>query len=105
MLAAPATLTARAEPSTQPGAEAKLVRDLYGQRVAAAMASTAEEDNLELARELLLAAAESGNPPLVRHLLALEAVKLTAELGSAEGAKLATDALAFADQVGHVDPV
>ncbi|HET6430196.1 MAG TPA: hypothetical protein VFJ30_17400 [Phycisphaerae bacterium] len=95
----------RADPATQPSPEAKLVAELYGKRVAAVMASPAEEDNLELAREMLLAAAESGNPPVVRYLLALEVVKLTASLGSAEAAKVAADALAFADQVGRLDPV
>jgi len=95
----------RAAPTTGPSPEAKVVADLFGQRIAAAMASEPQKDNLELAREMLLAAAESGNPPAVRYLLALEVVKVTASLGSAEGAKMATEALAFADQIGRVDPV
>ena len=43
----------------------------------AAMSSAGGEDNIALAREMLVAAAESGSPPVIRHLLAMEAVKLT----------------------------
>ncbi|KPK86529.1 MAG: hypothetical protein AMJ81_01045 [Phycisphaerae bacterium SM23_33] len=97
--------TAPAAPATQPTAEAKLVKDLYGRRIAEAMASADVQDNIELAWELMTAAAESGNPPLVRHLLAVEAVRLTASLGTADGASVAEQALKMADQLGALDPV
>lgn len=95
---------AAAAPATQPTAEAKLVRDLYGRRIEQALATSDTSDNVELTRELLVAAADSASPALLRHLLAMEAVKLGTPVGSAEASKLARQALALADRLRPLKP-
>lgn len=96
---------AQAQPATRPGAEAKLVQDLYGKRIARALATAEGGDNIALSRELLLAAADPVNPQLLRHLLAMAAVKVAAPAGGAEGAKLAREALALANRLQKLKPV
>ncbi len=83
----------------------KLVKELYGKRIAAAQASADPADNISLARELTSAGAEAANPVQVRHILAMEAVNLTAPIGTPEAAKLARDALALADRVRRLGAV
>jgi len=95
---------AAAAPATQPTAEAKLVRDLYGRRIEQALATSDTSDNVTLTRELLVAAADSASPALLRHLLAMEAVKLGTPVGSAEAAKLARQALDLADRLRPLKP-
>lgn len=95
---------AQAQPTTQPTAEAKLVRDLYGNRIAQALARPEAKENIALAQELLLAAGDSANPAPLRHLLAMEAVKVASSQGSAEAAKLAREALALADKLKTLTP-
>ncbi len=95
---------AAGQPATGPSPEAKLIEDLYGKRIARALAAPDAKDNVALARELLLAAADSANPKLLRRLLAMEAVKVATPVGSDEAAKLARDALALAEKLQKLDP-
>lgn len=83
----------------------KLVKELYGKRIAAAQASADPADNMTLARELTSSAAEAANPVQVRRILAMEAVNLTAPIGTPEAAGLARDALALADRVRRLGAV
>jgi len=96
---------ASAQQATQPGKEAKLLAELYGRRIAKAKATTEPDDDIALAGELLLAAADSANPPRLRRLLAMEGLKLTSPLGTAEAARLARTALALADQLKPMAPL
>ncbi|MCK4624192.1 MAG: hypothetical protein KAV00_02700 [Phycisphaerae bacterium] len=91
--------------TTQPSAEAKLVAELYGKRIAKARASAKPDDDVALAREILLAAADSVNPTSLRYLLAMEALKLSASVGSEDATKLATESLNLADQLKPLEPV
>ncbi len=93
-----------AAPATQPAAEAKLVRDLYGRRIEQALVTSDTSDNVTLTRELLVAAADSASPALLRHLLAMQAVKLGTPVGTTEAAKLARQALALADRLRPLKP-
>ncbi len=91
--------------TTQPSAEAKLVAELYGKRIADVRSSVKPDDDVVLAREILLAAADSVNPTGLRYLLAMEALKLSAHVGSEEAAKLADESLELADQLKPLKPV
>jgi len=96
---------ASAQQATQPNKEAKLLAELYGQRIAKAKTTTEPDDDIALAGELLSAAADSANPALLRYLLAREGLKLTSPLGTAEAARLARTALALADQLQPLGPM
>ena len=94
-----------AQAAAKPSPHEKLVKELYGKRIAAAQASPDPADNISLARELTSSAAEAANPVQVRHILAMEAVNLTAPVGTPEAAKIAREALAIADRVRRLGPV
>lgn len=94
-----------ANPTTQPTAESRLITELYGKRITQVRTSRDPADDVALAREMLLAAADSVNPTLLRHLLAMEAVKLAAEVGNAEATQLANEALSLADKLKPLAPM
>lgn len=99
-----ATAAASAQ-TTKPSDEAKLIAELYGKRIAEVQASVEPADDIALARDLLLTAADSANPTTLRYLITMEALKLSAPLGSEEAAKLATEALTMADQLKPLPPI
>ena len=92
-----------AGPAPEP--EAKLFAELYGKRLAAVRSTPQRQDDLDLARELLLAAADSANPLRLRHLLALEAARLAAPLGTREAARMAGEALRLGDSLRPIEPL
>ena len=85
--------------------EQKLIRDIYGKRIAEALSSAAEKDNVSLGRELLSAAGDDANTKLVRYWLALEAVELVTGVGTEESARIGRESVALADEVGKLPPV
>jgi len=83
----------------------RLVMELYGERLAKVKASGDPSDDIALAREMLMAAADSANPKRLRYILAMEVIKLTAPIGTDETTTLASEALELADKLISLDPV
>ena len=101
----PLVLAAASISVAQTPQEAKLVKDLYGNRISDALGTADPADNISLARELASSAADKANPKLLRHLLAMEAVRLTKGLGSTEAYALASEALSLAHKLKGLDPL
>ncbi|MFP4052955.1 MAG: hypothetical protein ACLFV7_03725 [Phycisphaerae bacterium] len=83
--------------------EQKLVDELYSDRISKARSSAGEDDNLSLARELLMAANDESHPKSLRSILAAEALKLTVDLGTESGTAMAEKSLATLDALGEMD--
>ena len=85
--------------------EEQLVKELYGERIAKVKTTLDSSDDLTLAREMLMAAADSANPKRLRYLLAMEALKLTVPIGTDQSSQLAEDALELADKLIPLNPI
>ncbi len=102
LLAGPAAALAEGE-KDEPSKEQKLVDELYGERISKARSSVSEDDNLSLARELLMAANDESHPKSLRSLLGEESLKLTIDLGTESGTAMAEKSLATLDALGELD--
>jgi hypothetical protein len=94
-----ASMAAAAEPATLPSPEAKLITDLYGKRIADAIASHNATDSIVLANEMLTGAQDQANPVNLRALLAVEAARLASTVGTKDAADVARKALALTDSL------
>ena len=86
-------------------AEEQLVKELYGERIAKVKTTADSSDDLTLAREMLMAAADSANPKRLRYLLAMEALKLTVPIGTDQSSQLAEEALELVDKLFPLNPI
>lgn len=73
-----------------------IVHELYAARLARARSTRDPADDLELAREMLAAAADPAGQAPIRMALAAQALELAAPVGTADGAQVARDALNLA---------
>jgi len=83
----------------------KLVRDMYGRRIAKAKTSPSDRDNLELAKELLTGATDERNPERLRLALARTALDVAMPVGSETGLALARKAIEAIDNISPLGPI
>ena len=83
----------------------KLVRDMYGRRIAKAKASPADRDNLELAKELLAGAMDDRNPERLRLALARTALDVATPVGTETGLGLSRKAIKAIDNISPLGPI
>jgi len=84
--------------------EDKLVKDMYGQKIAAARATPSEDDDVALANEMLLVAADGGSSDKLRAALAKAALGVAMPLRSEPGVQQAKRAVEVLDSVAPLPP-
>ncbi|HOF18005.1 MAG TPA: hypothetical protein PK082_03785, partial [Phycisphaerae bacterium] len=98
----------QSQPATEPAGAAKydaLVRETYAQRLAAVKASATDQDDVELARDLLTSAFAEDTPAPLRAALARKALELTRPVGTPAAVRLAEQALGLLDATEPLPPL
>ena len=98
----------QSQPASEPAGAAKydaLVRETYAQRLAAVKASATDQDDVELARDLLTSAFAEDTPPPLRAALARKALELTRPVGTTAAVRLAEQALGLLDATEPLPPL
>jgi hypothetical protein len=89
---------------TQPSSD-KLIDELFGERISRAKSTPTDEDNIELARQLLVAATDVTSPEGLRLSLARTGYDLLWQLGSQESVQLAERALGITNSIEAMGPL
>lgn len=78
--------------------EGKIVKDLFGKKIVDAKATSGDEDDLEVARQLMTAQGDSSTAPKLKTALSLTALRLSMASGTGPAAELARQALEALDK-------
>lgn len=92
-------LCVQSAPAQEPTPEEKVLNDLYGRRIANVKTTASPNDDQQLARELLIAASDSGQGDKLRLLLAKTALELVTPLDSDASVQLARQAVEIAEMI------